>query len=139
MERRLRIFEMEETVDPMVLAQSRLLPDLFPREYAATRARHTVNLKAMRADDTALWAFTMHPEGPLVSRVPTPLQSVDSWSSVAVLEFHSPPTGDGRERRAVKPAHAPSSSARDAAAGARAGGAQEGEEDPAMGAPGTEE
>jgi hypothetical protein len=139
MERRLRIFEMEETVDPMVLVQSRLLPDLFPQEYAATRARHTVNLKAMRADDTALWAFTMHPEGPLVSRVPTPLRSVDSWSSVAVLEFHSPPTGDGRERRAVKPAHAPSSSVRDAAAGARAGGAQEGEEDPAMGVSGIEE
>jgi hypothetical protein len=63
MERRLRIFEMEETVDPVALVQSRLLPDLFPREYAATRARRTVNLKAMRTDDTALWAFVMLPEG----------------------------------------------------------------------------
>jgi hypothetical protein len=70
MERRLRIFEMEETADPVALAQSRLLSDLFLWEYAATRARRAVNLKAMRADDTALWAFTMLPEGPLVSRVP---------------------------------------------------------------------
>jgi hypothetical protein len=30
MERRLRIFEMEETADPVALAQSRLLPDLLP-------------------------------------------------------------------------------------------------------------
>jgi hypothetical protein len=141
MERRLRIFEMEETANPVVLAQSRLLPDLFPREYAATRARRTVNLKAMRADDTAFWAFTMLPEGPLVSRVPTPLQSIDSWSSIAVLEFRSPPAGDGHERRAVRPAHAPSPRTRacGAVAGARASGTQEGEEDPVTGVPGTEE
>jgi hypothetical protein len=69
MERRLCIFEMEETADPVALAQSQLLPDLFPREYATMRARRTVNLKAMRTDDTALWAFAMLPEGPLVSRV----------------------------------------------------------------------
>jgi hypothetical protein len=69
MERRLRIFEMEETADPVALALSQLLPDLLPREYAATRARHTVNLKAIRTDDIALWSFAMLPEGPLVSRV----------------------------------------------------------------------
>jgi hypothetical protein len=39
MERRLRIFEMHEEADPVALAQSQLLPDLFPREYAATRVR----------------------------------------------------------------------------------------------------
>jgi hypothetical protein len=44
MERRLRIFEMHEEVDPVELAQSRLLPDLLPQEYAATRARRAVNL-----------------------------------------------------------------------------------------------
>jgi Tfp pilus assembly pilus retraction ATPase PilT len=59
MERRLRIFEMEETTDPVALAQSRLLRGLFQQEYAATRARRAVNLMAMRVDDTALWAFTM--------------------------------------------------------------------------------
>jgi hypothetical protein len=72
MERRLRIFEMKETADPMALAQSRLMPNLLLQEYAATRARCVVNLRAMRVDDTALWAFTMLPEGPLVSMVPTP-------------------------------------------------------------------
>jgi hypothetical protein len=34
MERRPRIFEMHKEADPVVLAQSRLLPDLLPREYA---------------------------------------------------------------------------------------------------------
>jgi hypothetical protein len=84
MERRLRIFEMEETADPVALAQSRLLPDLFLWEYAATRARHAVNLKAMRTDNIVLWAFAMLPEGPLVSRVPVLLRSFDSWSIVVI-------------------------------------------------------
>jgi hypothetical protein len=74
MERRLRIFEMKETADPVVLAQSRLMPDLLLQEYAATRVRCAVNLRAMKVDDTALWAVTMLPEGPLVSRVLTPLR-----------------------------------------------------------------
>jgi hypothetical protein len=72
MERRLRIFEMHEEADPVALAQSRLLPDQLLQEYATTRARRAVNLSAMRVDDTMLWAFTRLPEGPLVSRVPTP-------------------------------------------------------------------
>jgi hypothetical protein len=87
MERHLRIFEMEETTDPVALAQSRLLPGLFPQDYAATRARRNVNLRAMRVDDTALWAFTMLPEGPLVSRVPTLFQSFGSWSIVVIWGF----------------------------------------------------
>jgi hypothetical protein len=90
MERRLHIFKMEETADPVVLALARLLPDLFPREYAATRVSHAVNLKAMRTDDTALWAFTMLPEGPLVSRVPALLRSFDLWSIVVIWSFTRP-------------------------------------------------
>jgi hypothetical protein len=90
MERRLRIFEMEETADSMALTQSQLMPDLFLREYAATRARHAVNLKAMRTDDAALWAVTMLPEGPLVSRVPALLRSFDSWSIVMIWSFTRP-------------------------------------------------
>jgi hypothetical protein len=39
MERRLRIFEMGDTADPVALAQSRLLPDLLPQEYVAARVR----------------------------------------------------------------------------------------------------
>jgi hypothetical protein len=67
MERRLRIFEMDDTADPVALAQSRLLPDLLLREYAATRARHAINLKAIRHDDDDLWSFVMLPHGPPVS------------------------------------------------------------------------
>jgi hypothetical protein len=73
MERPLRIFEMHEDADPVALAQSRLLPGLFPREYAATQARHAIDLRAGRNDDAALWAFTMLPVGPLVSGLPPPL------------------------------------------------------------------
>jgi hypothetical protein len=67
MERRLRIFEMEESANPIALAESRLLPDLFPREYVATRARRAIDLRAGRSDDTALWAFAMLPVGQLMS------------------------------------------------------------------------
>jgi hypothetical protein len=67
MERPLRIFEMHEDADPVALAQSRLLPGLFPREYAATRARRAIDLRAARSDDAVLWAFTMLPVCPLVS------------------------------------------------------------------------
>jgi hypothetical protein len=70
MERRLRIFEMHEEVDPVALAESWLLPDLLPQEYAATRARRAVNLKVIRTDDVALWKFVMLPYGPLVSGFP---------------------------------------------------------------------
>jgi hypothetical protein len=75
MERPLRIYEMHENADPVALAQSRLMPDLLPREYAATRARHTIDLRTGRNDDAALWAFTMLPVGPLVSGLlpPPPL------------------------------------------------------------------
>jgi hypothetical protein len=48
MERRLHIFEMDETADPVALARSRLLPGCFPQEYASTRARRAVNLKAVK-------------------------------------------------------------------------------------------
>jgi hypothetical protein len=90
MERRLCIFEMHEEADPVVLVQSRLLPDLLLQEYTATRARRAVNLRAMRVDDTALWAFTMLPEGSLVSRVPTRLWSFSSWSIFMIWGFTRP-------------------------------------------------
>jgi hypothetical protein len=68
MERRLRIFETGETANPVVLEPSRLLPDLLPQEYAATRARRAIILKAVRHGDDDLWSFVMLPKGPLVSR-----------------------------------------------------------------------
>jgi hypothetical protein len=74
MERELRIFEMEETANPMALARSRLLHDRFPPEYAATRARRAVNLKAVKNSNDDLWSFVMLPDGPLVSGLlPFPL------------------------------------------------------------------
>jgi hypothetical protein len=54
MERPLRIFEMHEDADPVALAQSRLVRDLFPREYAATQARRAIDLRAAWSDDEAL-------------------------------------------------------------------------------------
>jgi hypothetical protein len=70
MERRLRIFEMHEEADPVALAQSRLLPDLLPQEYAATRERRAVNLKVIRNDNVTLWSFVVLPYNPLVSGFP---------------------------------------------------------------------
>jgi hypothetical protein len=67
MERRLRNFEMDEDTDPIALAESRLLRDLFPREYAATRARRAIDLRSGRSDDAALWVFAMFPVDQLVS------------------------------------------------------------------------
>jgi hypothetical protein len=64
MERRLRIFEMDDTTDPVALAQSRLLLNLLPQENAATRARRTINLKAARHGDDDLWSFVMLPPRP---------------------------------------------------------------------------
>jgi hypothetical protein len=73
MERPLRIFEMHEDADPVALAQSWPLPDLFTQEYAATRARRPIDLRSGRNDDATLWAFTMLPVGPLVSGPSRPL------------------------------------------------------------------
>jgi hypothetical protein len=64
---------MHEDADPVVLVQSRLMLDFLPREYAATRVRRAIDLRAGRNDDAALWAFTMLPVGLLVSRLPPPL------------------------------------------------------------------
>jgi hypothetical protein len=48
MERELRIYKMSETANPMSLACSRLVHYCFPLEYAATRARRAISLKAVR-------------------------------------------------------------------------------------------
>jgi hypothetical protein len=76
MERRLRIFEMSEAADPVALAQSRLAHDPFPQEYAATRARRAINLKAVRHGNDDLWSFVMLPHGPLVSGIPVPSPAI---------------------------------------------------------------
>jgi hypothetical protein len=45
MERELRIYEMSEAANPVLLARSRFLHNRFPQEYASTRARRAINLK----------------------------------------------------------------------------------------------
>jgi hypothetical protein len=142
MERRLRIFEMDESANPIALAESRLLLDLFSREYAATRARRAIDLRAGRSDDTALWAFAMLPVGQLVSKFFLfPFLFCWFLGRRRVLRLRLIPTDGARERRAVRPTHAPVSCARARGATARTGvgGAQERAERAAAGAPGAEE
>jgi hypothetical protein len=67
MERPLRIFEMTETANPVALARSRMLQSPLLREYAAARARSTVDTQSLRSD-RSLWDLEMLPTGPLVSR-----------------------------------------------------------------------
>jgi hypothetical protein len=45
MERELHIFEMNDEANPTSLTHSRLLHDLFPPEYTATRARRAISLR----------------------------------------------------------------------------------------------
>jgi hypothetical protein len=68
MERPLRIFDMTETADPVALAMSRMLQSPLLRDYAATRARSTVDPKCVRTDGS-LWDLEMLPTGQLVSGV----------------------------------------------------------------------
>jgi hypothetical protein len=89
MERRLHIFEMDEMADPVVLAHSRLVHDRFPQEYAATRARHVVNLKAVKNSNDDLWSFVMLPDGPLVSGL-FPFSFILSPCADAILTFRPP-------------------------------------------------
>jgi hypothetical protein len=69
MERELRIHEMRKAANPRALARSRLLHARFPREYAATMARHATILKAGRHGYDDLWSFVMLPDVPPVSRL----------------------------------------------------------------------
>jgi hypothetical protein len=69
-ERELRIYEMGETANPMLLARSRLVHNRFPREYAAMRARRAISLKAVRHRDDDLWSFIMLPHALPVCKLP---------------------------------------------------------------------
>jgi hypothetical protein len=128
-ERRLRIFEMSEDTDPVTLAESRLLRDPFPRSYAATRARHAIDLRSGRCDDAALWVLEILPVDQLVSGFPDFLSCLAVFLGCQhILRLRLTPTDGERERREVRPAHAsvPRAHARGATARAGAGGPQEG-------------
>jgi hypothetical protein len=70
MERELRIYEMSDVANPTALARSRLLHERLPLEYAATRARRAISLKAVRHGNDDHWSFVMLPDAPAVSRPP---------------------------------------------------------------------
>jgi hypothetical protein len=107
MERRLRIFEMSEDTDPIVLAESRLLRDPFPRPYGATRAWRAIDLRPGCGDDASLWAFDMLPAGQLVSGFLDILSCLASFLGCRrVLRLRLTPADGERERRAVRPTHA---------------------------------
>jgi hypothetical protein len=88
-ERRLRIFEMDEAADPVALAHSQLIHDRLPPEYAATRARRAINLKAVKNSNDDLWSFVMLPDGPLVSGL-FPLSFILSPCATATLTSRPP-------------------------------------------------
>jgi hypothetical protein len=69
MERELRIYEIGETTNPVSLVRSRLVHDRFPQEFAATRARRAISLKAVRHRNNDLWSFAMLFDAPSVSRL----------------------------------------------------------------------
>jgi hypothetical protein len=64
------IHEMSEVANLTSLAHSRFLPDRLPQEYAGTRARHAISLKAVRHSNDDLWSFVMLPGVLAVSRSP---------------------------------------------------------------------
>jgi hypothetical protein len=86
--------------------------------------RCAISLKAVRNGNDDLWSFVMLPDAPPVNRIPPffysfAMRRCNSDISLFLEE-------GGRERRAVRPTHAPSPRvcARGAAAGVRAGGTQ---------------
>jgi hypothetical protein len=135
MEKELHIYEMSEAANPMLLAHLRLLNDHFPLEYAATRARCAISLKARRHSNDDLWLFVTLPDAPTVSRLSSFPRSLKTHRCDLDSRFLA--DGD-RGCLVVRPAHALSLSGclRRAAARAGAGCAQEGEEDLAAGATG---
>jgi hypothetical protein len=76
MERPLRIFEMTEAANPVVLVRSRMLPSALQREYALTRAWSAVDTRLLRSDWSP-WDLEMLPTGPLVSRILSPVFDLD--------------------------------------------------------------
>jgi hypothetical protein len=123
MERGLRIFEMDETANPVALARSRLVHDRLPSEYAATRARRAINLKAVKKSNDDLWSFVMLPDAPLVSGL-FPLSFILLPCAAATLTFRP-----SQQRVAINAARSDPpmpralARARSAAAGTGAGGA----------------
>jgi hypothetical protein len=88
MERKLRIYEMSEAANPVSLARSRLVHDRLPLEYAATRARCAISLKAVRHNNDDIWSFVMLPDAPPVSGL-SPFSFILPQRATSTLTFHS--------------------------------------------------
>jgi hypothetical protein len=88
MERELRVYEMSEATNPALLARSRFFSECLPREYAATRVRRAISLKAVRHSDDDLWSFVMLPDAPPVSGLSL-FSFVPLRRAVVALTFHS--------------------------------------------------
>jgi hypothetical protein len=52
---------MSDVANPTVLARLQLLHERLPSEYAATRARRAISLKAVQHDNDDFWSFVMLP------------------------------------------------------------------------------
>jgi hypothetical protein len=89
MERELRIHEMSEVANPTPLARSRFLPDRLPHEYAATRARCAISLKAVRHSNDDLLSFVMLPNAPVVSSSSSPFIPSQRIGAVLTVVFSS--------------------------------------------------
>jgi hypothetical protein len=72
--------------------------------------RHAISLKAVRHSDDNLWSFVMPPNAPPVSKLPLFLHHSAMRRRDSDALFFS--VEGGSERRAVRPAHSPSPSAR---------------------------
>jgi hypothetical protein len=79
MERELRVHEMSEVANPTLLPCSQFLLERLPQEYAATRARRVISLKAVRHNNDDLWSFVMLPDAPAVSRSSSPSHSLPTY------------------------------------------------------------
>jgi hypothetical protein len=88
MERELRIYEMSEAANPVSLAHSRLVHDCLPLEYASTRARRAISLKAVRHSNDDLWSFVMLLDAPPVSGLSS-FSFIPLRRAIVALTFHS--------------------------------------------------
>jgi hypothetical protein len=88
MERELRIFEMDDTANPVALARSRLVHDRLPLEYAATRVSRAISLEAVRHSNDDFWSFVMLPDTPPVSGL-FPFSLILPPRAAAALTFRS--------------------------------------------------
>jgi hypothetical protein len=93
------------------LARSQFLSERLLREYAATRARRAISLKAVKHSYDDLWSFVMLLDAPPVSGF-SPFFVYTFATRRRGFDLSLFPAEGNCERRAVRPAHTLSPSAR---------------------------